>query len=152
MAPISRKRHILDSLSEGVSNYSSSSGSVSDGDLTSNFEKRSPNQMSPSMTESAAAFFLDTTQFGHNMCSPIRSTSFSSTISSSSSTSNMNIEREDGNDSRSSLPQGTQFARVNRVVLDKASEEYRKRRERNNIAVKKSRWVSKHFFFRTRQK
>lgn len=32
-----------------------------------------------------------------------------------------------------------QYARVNRVVLDKNSDEYRKRRERNNIAVKKSR-------------
>src|SRR6202008_423783 len=32
-----------------------------------------------------------------------------------------------------------QFARVNRVVLDKNSDEYKKRRERNNLAVKKSR-------------
>ena len=32
-----------------------------------------------------------------------------------------------------------QYARVNRVILDKNSDEYRKRRERNNIAVKKSR-------------
>jgi len=36
-----------------------------------------------------------------------------------------------------------QFARVNRVVLDKKSEEYKKRRERNNMAVKKSRSKSK---------
>lgn len=34
-----------------------------------------------------------------------------------------------------------QFARVNRVILDKNSDEYRKRRERNNLAVKKSRLV-----------
>jgi len=36
-----------------------------------------------------------------------------------------------------------QFARVNRVVLDKKSDEYKKRRERNNMAVKKSRTKSK---------
>lgn len=36
-----------------------------------------------------------------------------------------------------------QFARVNRVVLDKNSDEYKKRRERNNLAVKKSRNKSK---------
>jgi len=38
---------------------------------------------------------------------------------------------------------GKQFGRVNRVVLDKNSDEYRKRRERNNMAVKKSRTKSK---------
>lgn len=38
---------------------------------------------------------------------------------------------------------GRQFARVNRVILDKNSDEYRKRRERNNLAVKKSRTKSK---------
>ena len=38
-----------------------------------------------------------------------------------------------------------QFARVNRVILDKNSDEYRKRRERNNLAVKKSRLVTDFF-------
>ena len=134
MAPISRKRHILDSLSESQSNYSS----ASDGDLTlSSSEKRVH-----SLSDSPAAFFLDNSRpFGHNLCPAIRSTSFSSTISSSSSSScsNNNLGSQDGDDNGRSLPQGTQFARVNRVVLDKASDEYRKRRERNNIAVKKSR-------------
>ena len=37
------------------------------------------------------------------------------------------------------LLERSQYARVNRVILDKSSDEYRKRRERNNIAVKKSR-------------
>lgn len=36
-----------------------------------------------------------------------------------------------------------QYGRVNRIVLDKTSEEYKKRRERNNEAVKKSRNKSK---------
>ncbi|RWS19730.1 CCAAT/enhancer-binding protein gamma-like protein [Leptotrombidium deliense] len=36
-----------------------------------------------------------------------------------------------------------QFAKVNRMVFDKESEEYRKRRERNNLAVKKSRSKTK---------
>lgn len=36
-----------------------------------------------------------------------------------------------------------QFARVNRMVLDKDSDEYKRRRERNNAAVKKSRTKSK---------
>lgn len=37
----------------------------------------------------------------------------------------------------------TQFGRVNRIILDKNSSEYKKRRERNNLAVKKSRNKSK---------
>lgn len=37
----------------------------------------------------------------------------------------------------------TQYARVNRVILDKNSDEYKQRRERNNLAVKKSRTKSK---------
>ena len=36
-----------------------------------------------------------------------------------------------------------QYGRVNRIVLDKNSVEYKKRRERNNMAVKKSRNKSK---------
>lgn len=36
-----------------------------------------------------------------------------------------------------------QYGRVNRVILDKNSDEYKKRRERNNMAVKKSRTKSK---------
>lgn len=36
-----------------------------------------------------------------------------------------------------------QYGRVNRIILDKNSEEYKKRRERNNMAVKKSRNKSK---------
>ena len=39
--------------------------------------------------------------------------------------------------------QSEEFARVNRVVLSKSSDEYRRRRERNNAAVKKSRFKSK---------
>ncbi|RWS13173.1 CCAAT/enhancer-binding protein gamma-like protein [Dinothrombium tinctorium] len=35
------------------------------------------------------------------------------------------------------------YAKVNRIVLDKDSDEYRRRRERNNLAVKKSRNKSK---------
>lgn len=37
----------------------------------------------------------------------------------------------------------SEFARVNRVLLSKDSEEYRLRRERNNAAVKRSRHKSK---------
>ena len=44
------------------------------------------------------------------------------------------------------------FGRVNRVVLDKNSEEYKKRRERNNMAVKKSRTKSKQKTQETMQK
>lgn len=36
-----------------------------------------------------------------------------------------------------------QYGRVNRIILDKNSDEYKKRRERNNMAVKKSRNKSK---------
>lgn len=47
--------------------------------------------------------------------------------------------------STSSSPEdeSSEFARVNRVMLSKRSEEYRQRRERNNAAVKKSRFKSK---------
>jgi CCAAT/enhancer binding protein (C/EBP) gamma len=53
-----------------------------------------------------------------------------------SSSSYSGSDSNNGSDSK-------QFARVNRVVLDKNSEEYKKRRERNNMAVKKSRTKSK---------
>ncbi|OTF81649.1 CCAAT/enhancer-binding protein gamma-like protein [Euroglyphus maynei] len=45
-----------------------------------------------------------------------------------------------------------QFGRVNRRILDKDSEEYRKRRERNNLAVKKSRNKSKQKTQQTQQR
>lgn len=47
------------------------------------------------------------------------------------------------NSSSTSASSTKQIARINRMVLDKNSEEYRKRRERNNLAVKKSRNKSK---------
>jgi len=53
-----------------------------------------------------------------------------------SSSSMSGSESNMGSDSK-------QYARVNRVVLDKDSDEYKKRRERNNLAVKKSRNKSK---------
>jgi len=54
------------------------------------------------------------------------------------------LSKSSGGDSSDdgSLP-SKQFGRVNRVVLDKNSDEYKKRRERNNMAVKKSRTKSK---------
>lgn len=45
-----------------------------------------------------------------------------------------------------------EFARVNRVVLSKSSEEYRQRRERNNAAVKKSRFKSKQKTLETQRR
>lgn len=42
-----------------------------------------------------------------------------------------------GSGSDSNMTLGKQYAKVNRVVLDKNSDEYRRRRERNNLAVKK---------------
>lgn len=45
-----------------------------------------------------------------------------------------------------------EYARVNRVVLPKSSEEYRQRRERNNAAVKKSRYKSKQKTLETQQR
>lgn len=51
---------------------------------------------------------------------------------SSSSNSNNSVASSNGMDSMSK-----QYAKVNRVVLDKNSDEYRRRRERNNLAVKK---------------
>lgn len=46
----------------------------------------------------------------------------------------------------------SEFARVNRVMLSKNSEEYRLRRERNNAAVKKSRFKSKQKTLETQKR
>lgn len=45
-----------------------------------------------------------------------------------------------------------EYARVNRVMLSKNSEEYRQRRERNNAAVKKSRFKSKQKTLETQRR
>jgi len=45
-----------------------------------------------------------------------------------------------------------EFARVNRIMLPKSSEEYRQRRERNNAAVKKSRFKSKQKTLETQKR
>lgn len=45
-----------------------------------------------------------------------------------------------------------EFARVNRVMLSKKSDEYRQRRERNNAAVKKSRHKSKQRTLETQKR
>lgn len=45
-----------------------------------------------------------------------------------------------------------EFARVNRVMLSKKSDEYRQRRERNNAAVKKSRFKSKQKTIETQKR
>ncbi|XP_015786708.1 CCAAT/enhancer-binding protein gamma [Tetranychus urticae] len=55
-----------------------------------------------------------------------------------SSDSNQDSSEASGSDAGKS-----QYAKVNRVSLDKESDEYRKKRQRNNIAVKKSRHKSK---------
>lgn len=55
-----------------------------------------------------------------------------------SSDSNFDSSEASGSDTSK-----TQYAKVNRVVMDKNSDEYRKKRQRNNIAVKKSRHKSK---------
>lgn len=94
MAPISRKQHILDSLSMNSDNSNSCS--------LSQHENSSEHS------------------FSH--------------LSSSSLFSQQSL----GSDPLL-LERAHQYARVNRVILDKNSDEYRKRRERNNIAVKKSR-------------
>lgn len=97
MAPISKKRHILDSfLFENMSN-------------TSNHSNFSDSDSNASLM--------------------VGSSNGSMTLDSRSSSDIFSVPR--------------QFARVNRVILDKNSDEYRKRRERNNLAVKKSRTKSK---------
>lgn len=44
------------------------------------------------------------------------------------------------------------FASVNRMILSKNSQEYRERRERNNAAVKKSRFKSKQKTLETQKR
>lgn len=58
---------------------------------------------------------------------------------------------ETGNENED-LEDSSEFARVNRVVLSKNSEEYRLRRERNNAAVKKSRFKSKQRTIETQRR
>lgn len=55
-------------------------------------------------------------------------------------------------DSLANDASNSEFARVNRVVLSKSSEEYRQRRERNNAAVKKSRSKSKQKTLETQRR
>lgn len=97
---------------------------------------------------------------------PIRSASFSGSCSNMSSTTYNELDggsspsstsssmqdslSQHGGNSMMSLDMSSnssggkrQYGRVNRIILDKNSEEYRKRRERNNMAVKKSRNKSK---------
>jgi len=162
MAPISRKRHILDSLSFTESNHnnvnhknndqysmimSHRSGSISDGD------SGSPSSSSVSSPRPPLCL------------SPSDGDSRSSSYSDQNDDSTLNLSMSDhlrkgvivpspfspGSQSQpGKLP--PQFARVNRVILDKNSDEYRKRRERNNIAVKKSRTKSKIRTMETLQK
>lgn len=56
---------------------------------------------------------------------------------------NIKMESSDESEHMDSKLSSGQFGRVNRIILDKNSDEYKKRRERNNIAVKKSRNKSK---------
>lgn len=63
------------------------------------------------------------------------------------------MDTNDGNDYSSDSNQGSSeasgsepnkmFAKVNRMMMDKNSDEYRRKREKNNMAVKKSRTKSK---------
>lgn len=70
---------------------------------------------------------------------------------SNSSASSLNGYSSDSNQGSSELnfsgnsdrQENRRYAKVNRIVLDKESDEYRRRRERNNLAVKKSRNKSK---------
>lgn len=59
-----------------------------------------------------------------------------------------NASSPDNDDSDNS----NEFARVNRVMLSKSSDEYRQRRERNNAAVKKSRFKSKQKTLETQKR
>jgi len=69
----------------------------------------------------------------------------SSTMSASCSDSDQSnmAWQAPGSPSDAAHHEARQFARVNRVLLDKNSDEYRQRRERNNLAVKRSRTKSK---------
>jgi len=57
--------------------------------------------------------------------------------------SEMASSTSDGSSAKPASSSSRQFGRVNRIILDKNSDEYKKRRERNNQAVKKSRNKSK---------
>jgi len=156
MAPISRKRHILDSLSFIESNnnvnhknndqysmmMSHRSGSISDGD--------SGTPSSSSVSSPRPPLCLSPSDGDSDGCS--RSSSYSHQNDNTLNLSKLDHLRKgsivppslfstDSQSQAAKLP--PQFARVNRVILDKNSDEYRKRRERNNIAVKKSRTKSK---------
>ncbi|KAH7642358.1 uncharacterized protein LOC124492500 [Dermatophagoides farinae] len=59
------------------------------------------------------------------------------------SSDSSSMEQSDIIGRNKSTSSSKQFGRVNRRTLDKNSDEYKKRRERNNLAVKKSRNKSK---------
>ena len=68
------------------------------------------------------------------------------------SSDSSSMEQSDIIGRNKSTSSSKQFGRVNRRILDKDSEEYRKRRERNNLAVKKSRNKSKQKTQQTQQR
>lgn len=68
------------------------------------------------------------------------------------SSDSSSMDQSDMMGSNKSSSSSKQFGRVNRRILDKDSEEYRKRRERNNLAVKKSRNKSKQKTQQTQQR
>lgn len=131
MAPITKKKHILESfnctLNSQMNNETSRIENVN----------QSPVIVSPL---SVSFPVIQSTSITHSKQIISESTSFSNGHSESSLHSNSMSNYDNPKFSNSPLsPLSPQYARVNRVVLDKNSDEYRKRRERNNIAVKKSR-------------
>lgn len=164
MAPISKKRaaielqsyHSLvnglnmngyssDSSNQGTSSETSNSSSnnMNLNNLTNNALGLNENSLPLSTLQSlnalglghpshlSALHSLNQSQLMNNLTSL---TGLSTALNASSSTNNSSASSSSGLDS-SQL--GKQYAKVNRVVLDKNSDEYRRRRERNNLAVKK---------------
>jgi len=171
MAPISKKRAAIElqsyhSLVNGLNNMNGySSDSSNQGTTSSETSNSSSNNMNLNnltnnalgLTDSiplsalqslnalglghpshlSALHTLNQTQLITNLSSL---TGLSSALNASSSTNNSSASSSNSLDTNQL---GKQYAKVNRVVLDKNSEEYRRRRERNNLAVKKSRTKSK---------
>lgn len=166
MAPITKKRHILESfnsfntLAISSNNNSSSSGQYNQS-IDSKDSSPSPSPYSSKSPVIVSPVSVSLPVIQPPLQSKLAECSLSTShhqINSCGSNSNGGYNENNNHhmsppspldDSKhsmtpspmSSMALSPQYARVNRVVLDKNSDEYRKRRERNNIAVKKSRWV-----------
>ena len=144
MAPITKKRHILQSFN----NLNNNQFTQNSGETDDSYSPKSPVIVSPlsvslpviqpplqtKLDETSYKQIQTGTNNGYN-----DDHHHQDMLQSENSKNSTSQQQQQHYQQQFQQQLSPQYARVNRVVLDKNSDEYRKRRERNNIAVKKSR-------------